>query len=109
MLFAAQKSNCSARLAEMTWDWCDGRTGGVLTWLQRLGCRILSRPERGGTWVLEGIAGGNAALSRGHDPATIAQALGFLCGGMLWPQAFPELLPLVTKEWRRRSRVEARG
>ena len=96
----------SQRLAEQTWAWCDGCTGDVLTWLQQLGCRMLSRPEPGQTWMLQGLTGCNAALDRGTDPIATAQALGFLCGGMFWPQAFPDLMTLVNAEWKRRRTME---
>lgn len=92
----------SQRLAAQTWAWHDDQTGQVLTWLQHIGCRVLSRPEYGQTWMLQGIAGTNACLSLGHDPIATAQTLGVLCGGMFWPQAFPHLLPLVNAAWRRR-------
>lgn len=93
------------RLAAQTWAWLDGDTGQVLLWLQRLGCRIITRPELGQTWVLRGISGGKAALTRGADPIAIASAIGFLCGGMRWPQAFPELLRIINKEWAHRMRT----
>mgnify|MGYP001590167809 FL=1 len=93
----------SQQLASYTWAWCDDRTGEVLTWLQRLGCHILSRPELGQTWMLEGIAGVNAALCRGRDPIATAQTIGVLCGGILWAEAFPDFLRLVNKEWAQRG------
>lgn len=94
------------RLAEQTWAWLDGQTGDVLTWLQTIGCTIVSRPEHGQTWMLRGIAGSNAGLTSDADPIAIASAIGLLCGGMLWPQAFPGLLPLVNAEWHRRMRAK---
>ena len=103
---AVDAQQLSQRLATQTWAWQDGRTGEVLAWLQQLGCRMLSRPEFGQTWMIEGIAGTNAALCRGHDPIATAQTIGILCGGMFWSEAFPDFLRLVNKEWAQR-RTEA--
>ena len=94
------------RLAVQTWAWQDGATGSVLTWLQQLGCNVLSRPEPGRTWCLAGIAGSNATLSIGDDPIATASAIGFLCAGIFWPEVFPGLLVRVNTEWARRSRAQ---
>lgn len=93
----------SRQLAHYVWAWCDDCTGDALTWLQRLGCHILSRPEPGQTWMIEGIAGTNAMLCRGQDPIATAQTIGILCGGILWAEAFPDLIMLVNTEWAQRG------
>ena len=83
------------RLIEQIHAWQHGEVGTVLLWLQRLGCRILSRPEAGQTWHLQGLAGSNATLARDSDPNATAEAIALLCAGIFWPQVFPLLIEAV--------------
>ena len=95
----------TGRLIEQVWAWQDGHTGQVLTWLQQLGCHILSRPEFGQTWTLQGIAGGTTTLCTGQDPIATATGIAFLCAGMFWPQVFPTLLKHINEEYTRQCRA----
>jgi hypothetical protein len=101
-----EPDDLSRYLATKVWQWVDGDPGGVLVWLQRLGCRITQRPE-GTTWALRGLAGMTTTLTRDLEALAVASGIGALLGGMLWPQAFPTLLAHVATESTRRRRALA--
>jgi hypothetical protein len=96
-------ADVSAHLATQVWQWLDGDPGGVLVWLQRLGCRIVARPEHGDVWTVQGVTGINVGLPRHSDPVSMTAQLGFAVCGALWPQALPGYQAAVNKEWHRRT------
>ncbi len=70
---------------------------GLIAWLERLGCKDISRD--GNTATLTGLTGMRAGFILG-DPVTLAVCTGFALFGPHWVSLCPTLLEKVNKVWK---------
>lgn len=89
------------RLADMVWQPPDI----IAKWLSTMGIDETYRGEHSIGFYnprldVFGVIGTNI------DPNTNAVSLAFLLAGMSWPEVYPNLQPLVNREWKRRTKGE---
>lgn len=78
-----------------------GDLTGLITWLERLGCRDVKKNKTSAT--LTGLTGMRVGFTLG-DPCTLAVCTGFALFGAFWVQVCSGILEKVNKKWKREVR-----